>query len=606
MSLANRYLNLQINNNLLSRLGVDQSSQLNLTSYNECFMNYLNNKDNVNNFIQSHIKNYIDKNYSTFNVIDADINYYIEKINLLVEKKFKNIINEIGINNIISMCDYFNKSSNTNTNQYKYSRNEYYKMLYLNILCARYKIFSKTEKKTLIELIDEDWDKIKFENIIDFSNTLNKIKFLGQDTSEYINIFQNKFDNPDNLIKLINYVNLKLQYNIESKSTNKISISDIEMSDIEMSDELVNYEKESTISRSKYNFRFVVDNLKSNGYLLFEEFNKNIKHKYKKSQSIQIIKTDKRIIGYYIYLVSQKDSDTTNRKVNEILIRMKNYLEDLEESYYNNISYRKITVKQESDKYKSIDLSSYNRDNSTFTIFKYSNQTTTQTQSYITGFNLNSQIEPYFDIYKSYYNSRYPDRELEFDPIQSTMIVKMVFGSKPYYIHLALIQYIVMDKLFNSGIDGLGIKDISEKINIPIKNLQETINSLLHIKLIKRSTNANSVLDMKLFINYDFIHVSNKLSISSLVLQKEKDISNNEDKREFLNDRNTIVMSNMYDYIKKNKTFTLDTLYDVMSKNKIPFQIELEQVMAGINVMLEKEDIIETVENQIKTYKYCE
>ena len=597
MSLANRYLNFQVNNNLLSRLGIDQSSQLNITSYNECFMNYLNNKDNVNNFIQSHIKNYIDKNYSTINVIDADINYYIEKINLLVEKKFKNIINEIGINHIITMCDYFNKSSNTNVNQYKYSRNEYYKMLYLNILSARYKICSKTEKKTLIELVDEDWDKIKFENIIYFSNTLNKIKFLDQDVIEYINILQNKFDNPDNLIKLINYVNLKLQYNIETQSTNEITISDIEMSD-----EHDNYEKELTIPKSKYNFRFVVDNLKSNGYLLFEEFNKIIKNKYKKTQSIQTIKTDKRIIEYYIYLVSKKDSDTTNRKVNEILIRMKNYLEDLEESYYNNMSYRKITVKQESEKYKSIDLSSYNRDNSTFTIFKYSNKN----QTNITGFNLNPEIEPYFDIYKSYYNSRYPDRELEFDPIQSTMIVKMVFGSKSYYIHLALIQYIVLDKLFNSGTDGLGIKDISEKINIPIKNLQETINSLLHIKLIKRSTNANYILDVKLFINYDFVHGSNKLSISSLVLQKEKDISNDEDKREFLNDRNTIVMSNMYDYIKKNKTFTLDTLYDVLSKNKIPFQIELEQVMAGINVMLEKEDISEIVENQIKTYKYCE
>jgi hypothetical protein len=603
MNLANRYLNLQTNNTLLSRLGIDQSSQLNLTNYNECFINHLNNKENVNNFIQSHIKNYIDKNYSSINIIDADINYYIEKINLLVEKKFKNIINEICIKHIISMCDYFNKSSNTDINEYKYSRNEYYKILYENILCGRYKIFSKTEKKKLTVLIDEDWDKIKFENIINFSNTLGKIKFLGQDTGEYIDIFKNKFDNPDNLIKLINYVNNKLQYNIESKSTNEI---EIEISDTSISDESYNYEKESTMSKSKYNFRFVIDNLKSNGYLLFEEFNKNIKNKYKKPQTIQTIKTDQRIIGYYIYLVSQKDSNTTNRKVNEILIRMKNFLEDFEESYYNNISYRKITVKQESEKYKSIDLSSYNRENSTFTIFKYSNQTQTSAKSNITKFNLNSQIEPYFDIYKSYYNSRYPDRELEFDPFQSTMIVKMGFGTKPYYIHLALIQYIVLDKLFNSGTNGLGIKEIAEKINIPIKNLQETINSLLHIKLIKRSTNACSVLDMKLFINYEFYYENNKLSISSSVQQKKKEISNDEDKIEFLNDRNTIVMSNMYDYIKKNKTFTLDTLYNVMSKNKIPFQIELEQVMAGIKVMLEKEDIIETIENEIKTYKYCE
>lgn len=80
MSLVNRYLNLEVNNNLLSRLGIDKSYQLSITDYNECFKNYLNNKDEVNNFIQSHIKNYIDKKYSTINVIDADINYYIEKL----------------------------------------------------------------------------------------------------------------------------------------------------------------------------------------------------------------------------------------------------------------------------------------------------------------------------------------------------------------------------------------------------------------------------------------------------------------------------------------------------------------------------------------------
>ena len=59
---------------------------------------------------------------------------------------------------------------------------------------------------------------------------------------------------------------------------------------------------------------------------------------FKKAQQIETIRTDKRIINYFIYLVSQKDSNTTNRKVNELLIGMKNYIEDIEESYYNNIS----------------------------------------------------------------------------------------------------------------------------------------------------------------------------------------------------------------------------------------------------------------------------
>ena len=612
MSLITRYLNFQPNNDILTRLGIDSISQLNIIKYNECFLNYINDSSQVNNIIYENIKNYIYNNYLQLNSIEADINYYVEKINVLVVKKFKNIISDIGIDHIISLCDYFKKKISNSTietqvkNYYIYWRNEYYKMFYDIILLGEYKVYDVNEKKTLIVLLKDEWDKINFINLIEFTNSLNKINFLFSSESnenlqdnnkidEYINIIMNKFDNLENIKKLIEYVNNKLDYNLKYQQNNNLSDSDLSVDECE---------KEYKINTSKYNFRFVIDNIKSNGYLLFEEFNKTLKNKYKKQQTIQTIRTDKRIISYYIYLISQKDSNMTNRKVNEILIKMKNFIEDLEESHYNNIAYKKITVKQESEKYISIDLSNYNRDNSTFTILKYSNLN----QINITGFNINSEIEPYFDIYKSYYKSRYPDREIEFDPIQSTMIIKTAFNSKKYYIHLALIQYIVLDKLYNSNDNGLGIKDISLQTNISIKNLQEIINSLLYIKLIKRSTDSTSLLDMKFFINYDFTHENNKISISSLLVQNDE--LKEEDKREFLNDRNTIVLSNMYDYIKKNRTFTIDTIYNEMCKNKIPFNVDLEQVLDGIKILLEKEDIIEInqnqSQNQIKTFKYCE
>lgn len=634
MSLMNRYLNLQPNDILLKRL-LDENTQLtrltNIIKYNECFISYLNNQSNVQEYISEQIKNYIDKNYSSINVIDADINYYIERINFFVEKKFKLVIEEINIKHFISLCDYFSKKSEINsqnsitTNHYVYWRNEYYKILYQNILCGRYKIHGKNEKKSLIELLDEDWNKVNFKNLIGLSNSLNKIKFLGQNVNEYIGLYSSQFDKPVNITKLSEYVYEKFQQNFQSQTTNSRNnltnsnnlnkldkLNEVgELDELNELNELDELDVEKSIE-NKYDFRFIIDILKSNGYLLFEELNKNINRKYKKPQSIQTIKIDKRTIDYYIYIVSQKDSNLTNRKVNEILLKMKNYLEDIEESYYNNIAYRKIIVKQESEKYNSVDLSKYNRENSSFNIFKYSNLT----QSNLCQFKLNPQIEPYFDIYKSYYKSRYPDREIEFDPIKSTLIVKMVFNSKSYYVHLALIQYIVMDKLFNvDNNNGLGIKEISLQSDIPISNLQETINSLLHIKLIKRSINYTSLTDMKLFINYDFTHENNKISISSLLTPKEKEAETeakvDEDKKEFLNDRNTIVLSNIYDYVKKNKTFTKDTLYEDLSKNKIPFKIELSQIIAGIKIMLDKEDIIEltqnqTLQNQTPIYKYSE
>lgn len=598
MSLATRYLNLQQRNDILSRLGVDISLQSNLNSYDECFLNYSSNPNKTNEFIKSQLLNYVNKQYSLVNVIDADINYYIERINLFVEKKFKDIIGEINLTHIISMCDYFNKKNKSIegsiiTNYYLYWRNEYYKIVMDKIFCGRYKIFSSTDKETLIVSLENNWNKIKFNNLIEFSNSLNKIKFLSQNVDEYIKLISNKFDEIENLTKLIDYIKKKLQYN--NKNDGKDNKDNNEEETLVEFDD---YEKDS--KSSKYNFRFVIDCLKSNGYLLFEEFNKIIRTKYRKAQQIETIRTDKRIVNYFIYLVSQKDSNTTNRKVNELLIGMKNYIEDIEESYYNNIAYRKITVVQESEKYKSIDLSLYNRDNSTFVIFKYSNNT----QSGINNFALCPQIEPYFDIYKSYYNSRYPDREVEFDPIKSTLIVKMVFNSQPYYVHLALIQYIVMDKLFGAKENsGLGIKEIATQTGIEVKNLQQTINSLLHIKLIKHSANTSSIADMKFFINYDFTHPTNKISISSLVIPKEQEI---EKERELMHDRNTIILSNLYDYVKKNRTFTIDKIYDELSKNKIPFKIELEQVTSAIKVMVEKEDLIEMNENNVKTYKYSD
>ena len=58
-----------------------------------------------------------------------------------------------------------------------------------------------------------------------------------------------------------------------------------------------------------------------------------------------------------------------------------------------------------------------------------------------------------------------------------------------------------------------------------------------------------------------------------------------------MHDRNTIVLSNLYDYIKKNRTFTKDVLITEL-QHKIPFKINLEQIESGIKTLLDKEDII--------------
>ena len=163
MAFVNKYLNLQYKNDILVKLNANISTYSNLISYNEYFIKYIIDQNLINEYINLQLNEYVDKNYSLINVMNVDINCYIEKINLFVEKKFKDIIKKINLSHIISICDYFakNKSQdNTITNHYIYWRNKYYKMIFDTILCGKYKIYNSTDKKNLISLLEENSNKI--------------------------------------------------------------------------------------------------------------------------------------------------------------------------------------------------------------------------------------------------------------------------------------------------------------------------------------------------------------------------------------------------------------------------------------------------------------
>lgn len=556
--------NLELFNNL--GIKIDPNIQL----YNKYYKTMVFGHGEINKILSDQLNDYLNNKYRTLYMIEADINYYIEHINLMANKKFKEVINELNLEHILSMLDY---CSNIKTN-YIYWRNEYYKLFYNKIICSSYKPTKYKDYEILENLINDNWSKINFDYFIEFTKTLNKIIYNGQNIDNYIKLISDKFDSNENIIKLLNYID-------------KVFFEDFD-----------NNLNENIIDKtSKYNFRFVLDNLKSNGYLIFEEYYKQLIIKYKKTQNLTLIKKDQSLIKYFIYIISKKDSNSVNRNVNELLLRIRNYIYDFEDCYHNNIGYQKIMVKQESDKYKSIDLSSFNRSNATFNIFKYSNFNTNK----VVEFNMNQKIEPYFDIYKKFYNSRFPDRDIEFDPFQSTLIVKMNFLEKDYYIHMALIQYIVLDIIFKCD-DFINSIDISYKSGINIEYLQETINSLLQIKIIKHN-NAKSIEELKFSINNNFCHDNNKISISSLIIKE--DLSN-VIKEEFMHDRNTIILSNFYDYIKKNKIFTKDELVIELGY-KIPFKISQQHIENVIEILINKEHIIEIfMQNSQQLYKLVE
>ena len=552
MSLVDKYLNINNDITLYNRLGLDN---LNLNQYSLFYKEYSIKPYTVIDKTMQILINYIDNYYNKINLIGAEINYYIQHINILVNQKFSKIIVELNIDHIISMIDY---CDNQKTN-YKHYREEYYKYIFNKIINGKYTPANYKISCHLNQLINDNWNKIKFNNIIELSQSLNLIKFFGQNINIFSIIIDNKFDDKNNIIKLLDYI-------INNFVTN---------------DENSNYDFNND-ENIKFNFRFIIDNLKSNGFLLFEEYFIQLKQRYKQNININLLKKDKKLINYFMYIVSQKDSNSVNRIVNEILIKIKDYLHDLEDSYNNTIAYQQIIIKQESNKYKNIDLSSFNRKNSSFNIFKYS----TMSQKIINKFKLNNKIEPYFDIYKSYYNSKYNDREVEFDILQSTLIIKMTFLEKNYFIDLAVIQYIVLDIIYNSH-DGINILDISNQTDIEIVNLENTINSLLKIKIIK-SLEGASLDSIKFFINKEFTFDKEKISISSLVINENN--KNNENVKEFLHDRIIIVLSNLYDYVKKNKFFVKDVLINDL-QYKIPFKIDMNHIDQAVEIAIKKEHI---------------
>ena len=123
----------------------------------------------------------------------------------------------------------------------------------------------------------------------------------------------------------------------------------------------------------------------------------------------------------------------------------------------------------------------------------------------------------------------------------------------------------------------------SELINIPLSKLNETFNSLLKIKIIKRTSGTNVLFAL----NNDFEFEKNKLSICGLV---KKTIETKQVQREFMHDRNMIVLCNLVNYAKKNIYFSRDTIMEQLSY-QVPFKLNDEYINKAIEKALEDDYI---------------
>ena len=549
-----------------------------ITNYQTLYKLKLMDINLVKNHLSDIISSYINQYHDKINIKDADINYFMKGISSSYNEKFSTIVNKMDINHIIKMLDYTNEK-NTEEGTFKILMNMYFKLFGEKILLSKY---GKTNKY-LYEHINEDWSKINFDNLFNFANVLSKLKYNKIDTLEYDKLFQTKFDDIENINKIIDFV----KKNYIQQKEQKEMVSDINETCKEntKNDELT------------YKFRFILENIKSNGFVLFEQYCKDVKTRYD-TININMLNRDIKLVTHFIQIISSFEKTNVNRYVNDMLINIRNYLFDLEETYYNNETYRKIKIRAESDKYKNIDICKFNRDLTTFQTFKYNcynnenilgfthNLNTVETEKNTINYNTaNKNLVAYLDIYRSFYKTRYPDREIEYDFIDSTIIVKIKFDSGTYYIHMALLQYIVLDKIMNQKEDDEDItaSTLSEIFGLSLAKLNDTFNSLLKIKIIGRTNSS----DISFAFNKDFMFDQNKLSIADLV---KKATETKASQREFIHDRNMIVFCNLVHYAKKNTYFSRDTIMEQLSYC-VPFKLNDEYIDKAIEKAIEDEYI---------------
>lgn len=600
-----KYLNIGVKENLLKLFAdgnkgivsskapyIESCSKIinEITNYQNIYNRQLRNPALVKEHLTQLITEHINNSYQKINVLDADINYYLKGVLESYNEKFNSIVNKMNINHIIKMIDYATEKINDEST-FKVLMDIYFKLFGDKILYGQ---FGKANNY-LFEQIDDSWTQINLSNLLNFTDILSKLKYHKADTLKYDLVFKTKFDDVSNINKLLDFINKNI---ILPKDKTSLPVSGIyDINEIQT--------PECKNDDLKYNFRFIIDNLKSNGFLLFEQYYKNMQSRYEQV-NIDMVNRDLKLVRHFMTIISQYEQSNVNRYVNDMLIRMRNYLFDLQESYYNNQTYQKIKIRAESDKYKDCDMNCYNRELTNFKMLKYNyctnsdnilarahnlesfesdanSEMNVQNKNLIIDYkNISKNLAGYLDIYRSYYKTRYPDREIEYDLFDSTIIVKMKFNDTAYYIHMALIQYIILDKIMENP-DGLTAQSISELLTIPASKLNETFNSLLKIRIVKRTSGTSDISSVKFILNKDFTFEKNKLSISGLV--KKEILDTKPTQREFLHDRSMIVLCNLIYHVKKNTYFTRDTILEQLSY-KIPFKLTEEQVTKAIDKAL--------------------
>ena len=164
--------------------------------------------------------------------------------------------------------------------------------------------------------------------------------------------------------------------------------------------------------------------------------------------------------------------------------------------------FRTVNVRQRSEKFKDLDLTTFDRNICKFMIMR----SFIVDQKDLDQYNVPDVICVFMAIFMGYYNSQFRDQVLIFLHNQSTGILAMKLkDDKKYNIKMTLLQMYVILTISKTGV--ISAKEISESLKMPLNKLGRILNSLIDCSLIVRgqgiSTNANLLFSINWDCSFD-------------------------------------------------------------------------------------------------------
>ncbi len=192
----------------------------------------------------------------------------------------------------------------------------------------------------------------------------------------------------------------------------------------------------------------------------------------------------------------------------DIYIKIKNQINDAKLNLQHNKYFKQLKVGGNSEKYKNIDISKYDRSKVNMSVCRsydwdYEN------------FSYNNYILPldlsiYTDIFGAYYKDRFNERQLFWDYEKCVGIIEFD-TDKHYNVKMNLLQMAVFYSLNNSA---KSPNEISIEMKINLADLSPILNSLLISKLVYRELNSEATNpDVKFYINDKFAFVDTNISV---------------------------------------------------------------------------------------------